>query len=1063
MNSNATANTMGDMTALFVRRPVLAIVLSLLIIVAGLAALVGVEVRELPSVDRPVITVTTVFSGAAPETVDREVTAIIESAAGRVSGVQDISSSSSFGQSRVTVDFRDSTNLDVAASDMRDSIARVSRELPEDVDDPQVVKADGDAEAVLRLAVTSTDMSAEEMTLIVENQILDNFTALNGVADIRVFGDIEEIFRIDVDQSKLASRGLSIADLSAVLSNAAFDTPAGSLSNDTQDLSVRATADVNSAEEFEQLIIRGRTRIGDVASVTLGPDEGSSSLRANGKTGIGLAVIRQAGSNTLEISRDVHATADRIRGTLPEGMDIQVTSDDAIFINGSISEVLKSLAMAIGIVISIIFLFLLNWRATLIPAITLPVALIGTLAGIWIAGFSINILTLLALVLATGMVVDDAIVVLENIVNRRNQGMGPRAAAVLGTRQVFFAVITTTAVLAAVFVPLSFLPGQAGGLFREFGFVLAIAVTISSVVALSLCPMLASRLLSDDHSEKTPASGQKRAVNPAAEAVRQLGHRCASFYKKCLRICLAAPWVVVLAACLVAALAWTTLSKIPEELLPREDRAVALLRISAPQGVSLEYTAAQLRKIEDLIQPFVDNEEVQNVFSIAGRGSVNSGFMVMTLKPWDERERSQQEIVSELNRKLGTVPGVRAFAIQPNSLGIRGAGSGLKMAIAGNNYDELALTGDALVQQLEQDERFGRVNLDYETSQAQLSISIDRERAADLGIEIDGLAAAMQSVLDGRELGQVFIDDRAIAVKLVSTTQPINDPNDLSNLFLQTSDGRIVPMSSIATLEEKAIAPSLPRELRSRAVTVTAGLTPDFALRDALNELTRLAEPLIQADMRLVPLAEAAALNETSGGLALTFGFAIVIVFLVLAAQFESFISSVILIFTVPFGLASAVFALYLTGTTLNVYSQIGLVLLVGIMAKNGILMVEFANQLRDEGLTVKEASLEAATRRLRPITMTMLSTVLSGIPLVLATGAGAEARIALGWIIVGGLGMATVFTLFLTPVAYALLAGFSSPKAANEKRLADELEHANGLDSVSGETASSKVALNTP
>lgn len=1030
-----TASAMSDMTGLFVRRPVLAVVLSLLIIVAGVAALIGVEIRELPSVDSPVITITTNYSGAAPETIDREVTAIIESAAGRVSGVKNISSSSSFGRSRVTVDFRDSTDLDAAASDMRDAIARVSRDLPDEVDDPRIVKADSDAEPVMRLAVTSADMSPEQMTLIVEDQILDKFTALNGVADLRVYGDREEVFRIDVDQSQLASRGLSIADLSRALGNAAFDTPAGALASETTNLSVRATASVNTTEAFEDLIIQGRTRVGDVATVTLGSDLGSSALRANGQTGIGFAIIRQAGSNTLEISRDVRATAERIRQTLPEGMDIRVTSDDAVFINGSITEVLKSLAMAISIVIGIIFLFLLNWRATLIPALTLPIALTGTVAGIWLAGFSINILTLLALVLATGMVVDDAIVVLENIVKRRNQGMGAKAAAVIGTRQVFFAVITTTAVLAAVFVPLSFLPGQAGGLFREFGFVLAIAVTISSVVALSLCPMLASRLLSK------PSSG-----NRFSRMVKRTGMHAAGFYQTCLGACLRVPLLIVLLASLIAAGAWSLLTKIPEELVPREDRSVVLMSVSAPQGVSLDYTNSQLRKIETLVQPLVDSGEVLNVFSIAGRGGSQRGFMVLTLKPWDERERSQQEIVTSLNRQLGTVPGVRVFVIQPNSLGIRGAGSGLKVAIAGSNYDELAESADNILASLEEDSRFRRPRIDYDTNQAQLAINIDRERAADLGIPIDGLAAAMQSVLDGRELGRVFIADRAVPVKLVSTAQPVNDPTDLANLFLKTADDRIVPMSTIATIEEKAIAPSLPREARSRAVTITAGLADDFALRSALQEVEQLAQPHLQSDMRLIPLAEAATLNETSSGLLLIFGFAIVIVFLVLAAQFESFVSSAILIFTVPFGLASAVFALHITGTTLNVYSQIGLVLLVGIMAKNGILMVEFANQLRDKGMDVKEAAMQAATQRLRPITMTMLSTVLSGIPLVMASGAGAEARIALGWIIVGGLGMATIFTLFLTPVAYTLLAGLSKPKVSNEKELESELNHAGEL-----------------
>ncbi len=1031
---NPSAATTDGITALFVRRPVLSTVLSLLIVVAGVAAIFGVEIRELPAVDSPVISVSTDYSGAAPETIDREVTAVIESAAGRVPGVKSISSSSSFGRSRVTVDFQEHVNLDVAASDMRDAIARVSRELPDDVDDPRIVKADSDAQAVMRLAITSDRLTAEEMTLIVEDQIRDNFTAINGVADIRVYGDREQVFRIDVDQTLLASRGLSIADLSRTLSDAAFDTPAGSLSSDTQSMTVRASATVRSAAEFESLQINDRTRISDVAKVSLGADAGSSSLRANGRTGIGLAIIRQAGSNTLEISRDVTAVAENINKDLPDGMDIRVTSDDAVFINGSIREVLISMAIAIAIVIAIIFIFLLNWRATLIPAITMPVALIGTVAGIWLAGFSINILTLLALLLATGMVVDDAIVVLENIVNRRSEGTSPRAAAVIGTQQVFFAVITTTVVLAAVFVPLSFLPGKAGALFREFGFVLAIAVSISSLVALTLCPMLASRLLKNKPSTKRSAMGN---------VMRRVGHFAANVYRTILKGCLAVPQLIVVLCLAIAALAWVVFGQVPEELVPREDRSVALLRISAPQGVSLDYTAAQIRKIENLMEPLVASGEAQNVFSIAGRGSSNRGFMVVTLAPWDERARTQQEIVGDINRGLRSIPGVRAFAIQPNSLGIRGAGNGLKIALAGNDYAELAAKADEIVQQLEQDERFGRVDTGYETSHAQLSISIDRERAADLGIEIEGLATAMQSVLDGRKIGDVFIDDRAVAVKLLSSTQPVNDPTDLANLFLKTSDGRIVPMSTIATLEEFAIAPSLPREERSRAVSISAGLTPELPLRQALQEFEQIAEPIIDSDMRLIPLAEAATLNETSSGLALTFGFAIIVVFLVLAAQFESFVSALIIMFTVPFGLASAVFALYLTGTTLNVYSQIGLVLLVGIMAKNGILIVEFANQLRDRGMTVREAALEAATKRLRPVTMTLFSTVLGGLPLVLASGAGAEARIALGWVIVGGLGIAALFTLFLTPVAYQLLAGFSVPKAALDQQLSDELNDA--------------------
>ena len=805
---------------------------------------------------------------------------------------------------------------------------------------------------------------------------------------------------------------------------------------------MRARATVRTREQLEALLIDERTRLRDVATVSLTADTDSSALRANGKTGVGLGLIAQTGSSTLDVSAAVHAVVEQIRPGLPDGVDLQVTSDDAVFISGSIREVLRSLALAISIVIGIIFLFLLDWRATLIPAVTLPVALVGTVAGIWVAGFSINILTLLALVLATGLVVDDAIVVLENIVNRRRAGLGAMAAAVIGTRQVFFAVITTTAVLAAVFIPLSFLPGQAGGLFREFGFVLAIAVVISSLVALSLCPMMASRLLRDAGETRSdgPQANLRQSGDGLSSVMRRVGGRMSRWYAAALRAALAAPLLVVALAGLFALLAWITLADIRQELLPAEDRSVVLLRVSAPQGVSLDFTLTQLRRVEDGLQPLVESGEVRNVFSIAGRGGANSGFMVATLVPWEQRERDQQAIVDDISGVLQGIPGISAFPIQPNSLGIRGAGSGLSVALAGSSYEKLAAAGDELVAQLEADPRFGRVELDYETSQPQLSITIDRERASDLGIPVDRLADALQVMLDGRQVAEVFIDDRAVPVKLMSTTQPVNDPVDLANLFLRAGDGRSVPMSSIATLEETAIAPELTRDQRSRAVRLSAGLTPEFTLGDALQEMTRLADPVLPEGSQLIPLAEAAALNETSSGLLLTFGFAVVVVFLVLAAQFESFLSAVIIMVTVPLGLASAVFALSLSGTSLNIYSQIGLVLLVGIMAKNGILIVEFANQLRDEGLGVGEAAFEAATRRLRPVTMTLFSTVLGGLPLVLASGAGAEARIALGWVIVGGLGIAALFTLFVTPVAYRLLAGWSAPKSTQTRRLDAEL-----------------------
>ncbi|MGI6851635.1 efflux RND transporter permease subunit [Mesorhizobium sp. 1B3] len=1034
MSGSTTDNAEKGLTALFVRRPVLAFVINTLIVVAGLAALYGVEVRELPDVDRPVITISTDFTGAAAETIDREVTDVIEGAVARISGVKSISSSSSFGRSRVTVEFNDDVDLDVAASDARDAVSRVQNDLPDGIDPTRIVKADANADPVMRLALTSDTMAVEDMTVLVEDQISDMLAAVNGVADVNVYGDREKVFRVDIDQKKVASLGLTIGDLSAALASVAFDTPAGSITTNDQDIIVRATASVTTPEEFENIVISGKTKIRDVATVTLGGDIYLTSLRSDGKPGIGIGILRQAQSNTLDISQGVRATVAKIQETLPPGMTLKVTSDDAVFVQGAIHEVEIALILSVSIVLLVIYLFLLDWRATLIPGLAMPVALIGTIAAIYLAGFSVNILTLLALVLATGLVVDDAIVVLENIVRRRNEGMGPRAAAVLGTQEVFFAVVATTATLAAVFIPLSFLPGQTGGLFREFGFVLAMAVLLSSVVALSLCPMLASRMLTAAETD----GGERTGLGA------RIGRALSKLYRRCLHACLDAPMIVILVSVLFAGAAFSLFGTIRQELTPNEDRSMVLLRISAPQGVSLDYTTQQMLRIEELIRPMRESGEIEATFANAGSGgAASNGFMVMTLAPWEERQRTQQEIVAEVNELAKQVPGIRVFAMQPNSLGIRGAGSGLQFAVVGGSYAELGQVAAKIIAEMEKDPRFVQPRLTTDATQPQLAVEINRELASDLGINITGLAEAVQAVLDGRELGDVFVNDRAFPVKLVSTTNPINDPTDLENIYLKTGDGRYVPMSTIATLTERAVPPSLAREQQLRAVGITSGLRSDFALGSALASAQEIAAPLLPPGGRIIPLAEAATLDETNSGMITIFGFALVIILLVLAAQFESFISAVIIMATVPLGLACAVFALILTGTSLNAYSQIGLVLLVGVMAKNGILIVEFANQLRDRGMGVRQAIEEASNIRLRPVMMTMICTVLGGLPLVLASGAGAEARVALGWVIVGGLGLATLSTLFLTPVAYLILGRFVTPKVEEEARLKRELEEA--------------------
>ncbi|MGO8142545.1 efflux RND transporter permease subunit [Rhizobium leguminosarum] len=1015
-------------TALFVRRPILALVFNTLMVVAGLAAYVGVEVRELPDVDRPVVTVRTTFDGAAPQTIDQELTKVIEGAVARVSGLKSISSTSSFGQSRVTLEFSDAIDLAVAANDVRDAIGRITQNLPDEADAPQIVKADSDSSAIMRLAVTSTNLNMDDLTQLVENEVIDRLASVDGVADVEEYGDQEKVFRVDVDQGALASRGLTIGDLTKALDNSALDVPAGSLKSNTQDIVVRATANLQTPADFSNVILQDRVRLGDVATVTLGPRDGETALRSNGKPGIGLGIIRQAQSNTLNISTGIKAAVDQLSKTLPEGTTIAITSDDAVFIQGAIHEVVLALVLAAVIVTAVIYLFLRDWRATLIPAVSMPVALIGTLAAIYMVGFSINILTLLAIVLATGLVVDDAIVVLENIVRRRAEGMGPRAAAVLGTREVFFAVVATTATLAAVFIPLSFLPGQVGGLFREFGFVLAFSVGLSSIVALTLCPMLASRMLTKPMLEDHGLLGR-------------FGGALADLYKWALHGCLNAPFVVILFSVIFAGAALVAFSTVKSELTPEEDRSLVMMRLTTPQGSSLEYTRDKMQLVEEYLQPLVDSGDIRNVFSISGQGgSLNSGFMVLTLASWGERQRTQTEIVGDINQAASRVPALRGNAISSNSLRIRGAGSGLQMALIGNDHEALTAAAAKLVQALEATGRYNTPRLTNEPSQAQVSVTIDRERASDLGIDITGLSTAIQSLLEGRSVVDVFVDGESYPVLLTSTTRPIDDPTDLENVFLKTGDGKIVPMSVIASMKEGSVAPQLNREQQLASVAITAGLTDGMSLGDAVKEVTELAEPLLPPGSRLLPLAEAATLEENSSGMALTFGFAIVIIFLVLAAQFESVLSSLIIMSTVPLGLACAVFALVITGSSLNIYSQIGLVLLVGVMAKNGILIVEFANQLRDRGEDVRSSIEKACALRLRPVMMTMIATILGGVPLVFAHGAGAEARIALGWVIVGGLGFATLVTLFITPVAYLLLARFAKPHAHEEARLHEEM-----------------------
>ncbi|MCC2604349.1 efflux RND transporter permease subunit [Planctobacterium marinum] len=1016
-----------DLPSLSIRRPVLIIVLNLLIIIAGLSAILGLEVRELPDVDRPVVSIRASYPGGAPETVDTEVTSRLEGAAARVSGVKSIRAQSEEGFARVVIEFRPGINIEDAANETREAISQVQRQLPDEVERLAIVKADNDAGAVVSLTLSSDSIEMESLTEMVETDIAPLFLSIPGVADIRINGEREKVLRVTVDPIRLASFALSFSDVASALRTAPFDVPAGSLRSTDQQVIVRADATSITASEVENILISGNTRVGDVANVYFGPADANSFVRLNGKPVIGLEILRQAGANTIEISDQTQAMVEELRHRFPS-LEIHITDDDAQFIRGSIEEVLTSLSFTIALVVFTLWLFLGSFRATIIPALSIPVSLIGSLAVMWMLGFSINILTLLALVLATGLIVDDAIVVSENIQRRKSLGLASKAAAVIGSREVFFAVVATTAVLVAVFVPIAFLPSTAGRLFREFGGVLSASVIISSFVALTLVPAFKAKIPTGNN--KTMFSG--------------FGNACLTGYKTALGWCLTRGFVVLLLSVVAAGGAVAIYDSVKKELLPPEDRGNVRIFARGPDGVGIAFMDRQAEKMEDTLLPYMQDGNIETIKTVVGQWDPNIVYITVNLKDWEQRSKSQQDIIAEIRPELNKIPGAPGRAFGPNSLNLRGQGGGLEFAITGNDYDEIYDVAQDFSKALEN--RFpqmGRAEISYQPTQPQMRVHIDRRRAEELGVPFSDITNTLRSAIGGYDLGNLNVGDQAIPIMLQSTYKDIADPADLTNLYVGSGNGSLVPLSSIAYITEEGVAAELERHAQRRAIEVDVDLPDSISMEEAVTGLRELAQDVLPDGFGLVFLGEALTFRETDQQVNITYLVAFIIVLLVLAAQFESFNSALVVMITVPFGIAAAIYAVFLTGTSINVYSQIGLVMLIGLLAKNSILLVEFADQLRDQGHSVKDAILKAGEVRLRPIMMTLMSTILGGIPLIVSSGAGAEARNAIGWVVFGGLGLAVVFTLFLTPVLYFWLARFVKPRKDNAKQLETELQSA--------------------
>ena len=1029
-----TLNTLAGagLPALGVKRPWLVTVINLLIAIAGLVAIFAIEVRELPDVDEPVVNVRANLPGASPETMDGEVTRILEGAVARVSGVKEVNSNSEEGNSRIRAVFDPGANVDRAAADVREAVSRVQRQLPDNVEQLAVFKSDEDAEEIMRIAVLADGISEQDLATIVERDVVPAFISLPGVADVPLFGSRRQILRVELDPGRMSTYGLTVTDIRSVLAQAPLDVPAGSFRTSDQTLLVRADAAVESEADIGNLLITDKVRLRDVARIAYTPDDATSVVRLNGQRVLGVGMVRQAGSNTIQISKGAHQAV-ALFNAQRDDIKLQVISDEAVFINGAVSEVLRTLAFSVLIVILTIRLFSGSWRFTLVPAIAIPISLLGTLAASWILGFSINILTLLALVLATGLIVDDAIVVLESVQRRQKRGEGSSAASVLGTQSVFFAVIATTMVLVAVFVPIAFLPGTSGRLFREFGLVLTVAVAISSFVALSLVPALMARL----GKSESAVTGQSDMPNIFQR-----------FYSGSLRSVLNYPVTSVLVSMGIAAAAASVYTSLDSELLPTEDRGTLNMFARGPAGVGLPYTERQSDQIEAIFQPYLDSGIIERLYTVAGRWDANIIYVVGTLKPWDERDISQQELTAEIQPQLSQLPGVTARVYGSNSLNMRGGWrGGIQFVLLGSEYEEIyaaaRVYADAIRERLDS---VDNPRIDYTPSQAQVAIKIDRERLADLNVSIDELAQTLRVMVDGVRVVDLNGRDQSIPVVLKAGKNRIQGPNDLVNLFVRSQTSQLIPLASLVTVVEEGVPDELRRLYQRRSISIDMQTVDGVDLQTAVDDLMALANEVVPSSITVAPEGEAARLGESQRDSLYAYGLALLIVFLVLVAQFESLTSALVIMTIVPFGLAAAIFALFITGTSLNVYSQVGLVMLIGLIAKNGILLVEFADQRRDAGASVRDAIEDAANIRLRPIAMTLISTVLGALPLILSSGPGSEAREAVGWVVFGGLGLTAFFTLFLTPVIYLAVARFSTPRADSRLKLEQELEAATEL-----------------
>ncbi|HMW64815.1 MAG TPA: efflux RND transporter permease subunit [Accumulibacter sp.] len=1003
---------------LCIRRPVFATVLSLAIMLVGLVSYTRLPVREYPKIDEPVVTVDTTYRGASAEIVESQISKPLEDSLAGIEGVDVITSISRQENSQISVRFKLERNPDSAAADVRDRVSRVRNKLPTAIEEPVIAKVEADANPIIWIAFSSDQHSALEVTDVASRIVKPRLQTLPGAADVRVFGERKFAMRVWLDRTRLAAYRLTPQDVEDALRRQNVEVPAGRIESQSREFSVVARTDLSDPEGFAAIIVkqaddaRGSypVRIADLGRVELGAASERSSVRFNGRPAVALGVIKQATANPLELSRALRGELPKVVAELPSGMTANIAYDSSVFIDRSIDAVFKTIGEAMLLVLLIIFVFLRNFRATLIPLVTIPVSLIGAFALMLVFGFSINTLTLLALVLAIGLVVDDAIVVLENIYRHIEEGLPRRQAAFQGAREIGFAVVAMTITLAAVYAPVAFMTGRTGKLFVEFALTLAGAVLVSGLVALTLSPMMCSLLLRHETRHGRAYVWVEGILDGLTRGYRRL-----------LTAALARRWLVMLAFFLVAAANWFLLAALKSELAPTEDRGVIIGVFLGPEGATLDYTDRYARQLEGI---YAATRDVERYFVVAGNPTVSQGISFVGLVDWNARQRSSPAVVKELFPQFMGIPGVLAFPVLPPSLGQSPRERPVNFVIVTSaSYAELNRVTGQILDEVAKNPGFVNVDTDLKLNKPELSVSVDRDKAMDTGVQIETVGRTLETMLGGRQVTRFKRAGEQYDVIVQVADSERTAPSDISDIFVRARDGSMIPLSNLLAVEETVSPRELNHFAQRRAVTISANLAPGYAMGEALKFLEETAGRALPPGYAVDYAGQSREFKLSSASLALTFVLALAFIYLVLAAQFESFRDPFIIMLTVPLSMTGALIALLLSGGTLNVYSQIGLVTLVGLITKHGILIVEFANQLKAQGRELHNAVLEASELRLRPILMTTGAMVLGAIPLALASGAGAESRQQIGWVVVGGLLLGTFFTLFVVPTVYTLLA----------------------------------------